>query len=233
MKPHSRCLVRLVVLFILCLVVPSSRCAGPCSFPSLLPFQLGLTWPAVSTGSGSLGAFAVTGLRYFSVDWVVSGSPTCSMTVDGSTSIGGPFTTGSIVSTQNCGSSGSFTASAITENVQAQLSYNITGSGSVTFTIHASLSTSAGSSNTPPAAMGTALIVGNLYDSSGGSLVISNDNGISYSNVTSLSSWQSDGFETLNGQLYGVVGAAGNLSNLSGFLLPTGTGYNAVIAGIT
>lgn len=104
--------------------------------PQPSSFKVGLTWPAVSAGVGSLGGFGVTGLRYFSVDWVVAGTiSACTVTLDGASSIGGAFSTGSIVSSQNCASSGTFATSTPSENVQANLSYNITGSGSVTFTV--------------------------------------------------------------------------------------------------
>lgn len=98
------------------------------------PFQLGLAWPAQTAGGASFGAFAVTGLQYFSVDWIVSGTiSACTVTLDGGNGVS--FTTGSIVSSQTCTSTGTFTTSSATQNVQAQLTYSITGSGRVTFVV--------------------------------------------------------------------------------------------------
>lgn len=132
----SRLIAPVVLLFILALGFVSSGGAQTTSAPQPFPFKVGLTWPAVTAGSGSIGAFDVAGLQYFSVDWVVSGTVSaCSVTLDGNSSIGGAFSTGSIVSSQSCTSTGTFTTSSASMNIQAQLSYSITGSGSVTFTV--------------------------------------------------------------------------------------------------
>jgi hypothetical protein len=122
--------VGLLLFFALCLV-PSGEAQTPTSVPS----QIGLTWPAQVAGGGSLGAFDARGLRYFSVSWVVSGSVSCTVTLDGASTLGGSFTTGSIMSSQSCSSSGTFTTTSATESVQGQLTPTITGSGSVTFTL--------------------------------------------------------------------------------------------------
>lgn len=134
MKTHSRYLVPIGILFYLLLcLVPSSN-AQKAGQP--FPFQIGLSWPAQSAGSASFGGFEVTGLQYFSVDWIVAGTVSaCTVTLDGASSIGGAYSTGSIVSSQNCASTGTFSTSTPTQNVQAQLTYNITGSGSVTFVV--------------------------------------------------------------------------------------------------
>ncbi|MBB6670792.1 hypothetical protein [Cohnella nanjingensis] len=63
--------------------------------------------------------------------------------------------------------------------------------------------------------------IANLYDSSGGTLIISTDDTHgSYTNVTSLSSWQGYGQEKIDATTYGVVGSAGltSLTAPSGYL---------------
>jgi hypothetical protein len=148
MKPFASYLVPLGILLFLALsLVPSGTAQQ--SPPTPIPLQIGFTWPAQGAGAGSFGAIDVTGKLYFAVDWVVSGTvATCTVTLDGATSRGGTFNTGSIISAQSCTSSGSFTTSAATENVQAQLTYSITGTGSVTFTVRGSSQSGSGPSVT-------------------------------------------------------------------------------------
>jgi hypothetical protein len=107
--------------------------------PTYLPgqaFQVGLTWPALSSGSGSLSSFNVTGLQFYTVNWVVNGSiSACAFTLDGATIAAGSYTTGSIVSSQVCNASGTFTTATATENILAQLTYTFSGAGKITFTV--------------------------------------------------------------------------------------------------
>lgn len=133
MKSSTRSRIALGMLLSLALaIVPQANAQTP----SPAATQVGWSWAAQSAGSGSLGGFGVTGLRYFSIDWVVSGSVSgCTVTLDGAVTLGGAFSTGSIVSSQTCTSSNSVTTTSVSENVQAQLSFNITGSGTVTFIV--------------------------------------------------------------------------------------------------
>ena len=134
MKSFNR--YRLALGVMVSLALAFAPCAQAQTTPSPAPTQVGWSWPAQGVGSGSFGAFGITGLRYFSVDWVVSGSVvSCAVTLDGAVNLGGSFTTGSIIASQNCATSGNFTTSSATENVQAQLSYAITGTGTVTFIV--------------------------------------------------------------------------------------------------
>lgn len=77
--------------------------------------------------------------------------------------------------------------------------------------------------------LGVACALGNLYDASGGKLVIANDNGSSVMDITSLEAWRAAGFEELNGVRYGTVADAG-LLNIAGFAPPpagfTGSGIS-------
>lgn len=128
-----------VLLVLLCGISQAQTPTFLGQMPTYLPgqsFQVGLTWPALSSGSGSLSAFNVTGLQFYTVNWVVNGSiSACSFTIDGATLSGGSYATGSIVSSQPCNSSGTFTTSSATENILAQLTYTFSGAGKLTFTV--------------------------------------------------------------------------------------------------
>jgi hypothetical protein len=129
--------IGLLLFFALCLVPTGQAQQGSnLSFAAGEPFQVGLTWSALTSGSGSLTQFNVTGLQFFTVNWVVSGSiSACTVTLDGASIPGGSFSTGSIVASQTCNSTGTYTTPSATENVRAQLSYSFSGAGSVTFTV--------------------------------------------------------------------------------------------------
>lgn len=75
----------------------------------------------------------------------------------------------------------------------------------------------------------TQSFLGNVYDSSGSSLLISNDTGTAYVNVTSLSAWRGLGFEVLSATNYGSAGAS-LLLNLAGFSPPAGGFFGNNIA---
>jgi hypothetical protein len=128
--------IGLLLFLALCLVPGQAQQGTPLSLVSGEPFQLGLAWPSVTAGSGSMNNFTVSGLQYYMVQWVVNGTVSaCSVTVDGGAIPGGSFSTGSIVSSQTCTSTGVYTTTSATQNVRAQLTYSITGSGSVTFVL--------------------------------------------------------------------------------------------------
>lgn len=82
-----------------------------------------------------------------------------------------------------------------------------------------------------PTNMGSPTILGNLYDSSGGSLLISNNNGSGSQTITTLATWHGLGYETLSAVLYGAVGAA-KLWNVAGFSPPTNGFGTANINGV-
>jgi hypothetical protein len=79
---------------------------------------------------------------------------------------------------------------------------------------------------TNPTHLGVACALGNLYDASGGKLVIADDNG---SMITTLEAWRAAGFEALDGTDYGTVADAG-LLNVAAFAPPAagfvGTGVS-------
>lgn len=123
----------LLTFFLLC-CVPGGQ--GQSQLPYTQVQSVSVTWPTLTAGSGSLANFNVTGLQFFNVQWAVSGSVSaCTVTVDGAPIAGGAFSTGSIVSSQTCTSSGAFTTSSATHNVLGRLTYSITGTGTVTFTV--------------------------------------------------------------------------------------------------
>lgn len=128
---------RFLVVGFVSLLVLSLATSGPAQVTSTpVAFQSAYTWPGQTAGSVSLPGFDVRGKLYFTVDWAVSGTVSgCTVTLDGATAQGGNYSTGSIVTSQTCTSSGSFTTSSASENVSAQLTYTIAGSGSVTFTV--------------------------------------------------------------------------------------------------
>lgn len=134
MKPHNflrSILSFALVLLSLCAVLPSANAQSPQPFP----FEVGYAWPAQGAGTGSFGAVSAIGLQYFSIDWVVSGTVSgCTVTLDGAQTLQS-FSTGSIISSQTCTSTGTFATSSATENLQARLSYSITGTGTVTFLV--------------------------------------------------------------------------------------------------
>ncbi len=76
-----------------------------------------------------------------------------------------------------------------------------------------------------PTHLGTPTVVGNIYDSSGASLFISNDNGTTYVDVTTLAAWRALGFEVHSAVNYGSTAGA-YLSNLGSFSPPLG-GFTA------
>ena len=137
MKKHDRLFLPIgfLLFFLLCLV-PGSEAQSQLSFVAGEPFQAAITWPAVTAGTTSLAIGNVTGLQFFTVNWVVNGTASgCTFTLDGSTLPGASFSTGSIVGSQSCSSTGTYTTPTATENVRAQLSYTFSNTGSVTFTV--------------------------------------------------------------------------------------------------
>lgn len=71
-------------------------------------------------------------------------------------------------------------------------------------------------------------VLGNAYDATGGSLLISNDNGSSYTSITTLAAWRALGYEVHSMVNYGVA-ALVYLRNLSAFS-PPNTGFTALAA---
>lgn len=57
--------------------------------------------------------------------------------------------------------------------------------------------------------LGVGCALGNLYDASGGKLIIANENGSILTNITTMAAWRALGFEALNGIDYGTVADAG------------------------
>lgn len=135
-------------------LVPAAQAQGvPPSFATGQPFQVGLQFcvgtattcpggvPPIVQGAGSTSNFNVNGLQSFIVVFKPAGSTSpCTFTLDGVDQLGNA-TTGSIITSQSCTSSGSFATSSATQNAQARLSFNITTTGSVLFTVYGCTST--------------------------------------------------------------------------------------------
>jgi hypothetical protein len=99
-------------------------------------YQVGVTWSAWTTTSpASSSSFNVAGIHYFALSWSSSGTLSgCTVTLDGNPG-NGTFTSGSLVPSQTCTSSGSITISVPNNSFMAKLSPAITGTGSVIFTV--------------------------------------------------------------------------------------------------
>src|SRR5579859_613309 len=214
MKIRSRYLVPLGILvyFLLCMV-PSSQAQLPV-LPAPAPFQMGISWPALTAGSGSLGAFNVTGFRYFSIDWVVNGAVGCTVTLDGNTGVGGSYSTGSIISSQTCASSGNFTTSSAVENAHAQLSYTVSGTGSVTFTVRGYANNPTTSSSVSGSVIATQSSGSNLH------VNVDNNGATAAGALTSASSSSCTGAAGANGIAVSTIGAGS-------------VGINILISGAT
>lgn len=167
MKPNRYLAPIGVLLFLALCLVPAAPAqqGSPISFASGQPFQVGIeycvgtaaTCPAgvipISVGTASSGRFTVSGLQSFVVVYQPAGTTSgCTFTLDGVNQLG-IVTTGGIVASQSCTSAGSFATSSATQYVQGQLSYSVTTTGSVIFTVFGCTATtgcgaSAGSSVT-------------------------------------------------------------------------------------
>jgi len=99
-------------------------------------YQVGVTWSAWSASSAAnSSSFNVAGIHYFTLSWSSYGTLSgCTVTLDGNPG-NGTFTTGSLISSQVCTSSGSLTIGLQTNSYQARLTPTITGTGSVIFTV--------------------------------------------------------------------------------------------------
>ncbi len=153
MKTLQRFLGVLATLLV-AFCVPSVWAQGvPPSFATGQPYQVGLQFcvgtaatcpggvPAIAQGAGSTSNFNVNGPQSFIVVFKPAGTTSpCTFTLDGVDQLGNA-TTGSIISSQSCTSAGSFATSSATQNAQAKLSYNITTTGSVLFTVYGCTST--------------------------------------------------------------------------------------------
>lgn len=96
---------------------------------------LAVSWPSFTSGTVSTAPFSTAGLNYFQLVAVPTGTvASCSASFDGATTIGGTFTTGSIISAGTVGSCATaivFTSTAVTPSMQGQLTVTVTGTGSV------------------------------------------------------------------------------------------------------
>jgi hypothetical protein len=100
------------------------------------PAQLSFDYQPLAAGTYTLGPFKVTGLQYYIVQWNVSGTVTgCTATLDGSASDTGSFTTGSLMVSQTCNSTGSYVSATAVTSVRAKLSTTFSNTGTVRFTI--------------------------------------------------------------------------------------------------
>lgn len=109
----------------------------------------------LTSGAAASNAFNVAGLQYYTAVWITSGSPTCAFTLDGAPIAGGSFSTGSLIASQNCGTSGSFTTSSAAFAAQAKMTPTVSGSGTVSLFIFGYVSNPAGSGGGPVTQAGT------------------------------------------------------------------------------
>lgn len=161
MKLHRYLLpIGLLLFFALCLVPGANAQQGtPVSFAAGQPFQVGLQFcvgaagdcpsgvAPLATGTAATANFNVNGLQSFVVVFQPAGTTSaCTFTLDGGNQLG-TFSTGSIVSSQSCTSAGSYATTSATQNALARLSYSVTTTGSVIFTVYGcTSSTGCGSS---------------------------------------------------------------------------------------
>jgi hypothetical protein len=149
MKLHRYLLpIGLLLFFALCLVPGANAQQGtPVSFAAGQPFQVGLQFcvgaagdcpsgvAPLATGTAATANFNVNGLQSFVVVYQPAGTTSaCTFTLDGGNQLG-TFSTGSIVSSQSCTSAGSYATTSATQNALARLSYSVTTTGSVVFTV--------------------------------------------------------------------------------------------------
>lgn len=109
----------------------------------------------LTSGAAASNAFNVAGLQYYTAVWITSGSPTCAFTLDGAPIAGGSFSTGSLIASQNCGTSGSFTTSSAAFAAQAKMTPTVSGSGTVSLFIFGYVSNPAGTGGGPVTQSGT------------------------------------------------------------------------------
>jgi hypothetical protein len=127
-------LLGLLLFFLLCLV-PVGYGQQQVSQTPGTPWQLGLSVTFTANSSSTAG-FNVSGLTYWRVIFVPSGTVSaCSLSLD-SSSTPGTFSTGGILAAAtigSCASAGMYiTTNSTTPTIQARLTPTITGTGSVT-----------------------------------------------------------------------------------------------------
>lgn len=126
------------------------------TYPTGVPFQLGYSFSFIA-GATQTTSFNTAGLAWYQMIWVPTGTVSgCTLTVDGSAAgSGGTFSTGSLVASQTCTTSGTFTSAAAVFSTAAKVTPTITGSGSVTVFLF-------GYVNNPATAGGGAVTVSNF-----------------------------------------------------------------------